>query len=359
LVLGFFMLAGTLACSRTEADAGTNQAAARNALFRGVYIASSPGALAAIAIADDGTYVRVPRGCRSASCTEVGTTALDADGRYLVLTDARSREPRRLSVDVLETTAATTTAAGVEPKDLAAPPAATAPDLVEGATPLISSVVTDARLGGQAVELLARSGPSSGAGNGNAVRSPWPGRIPGVQPLGSWTNGDEATVVQPSGNAVTVATPGEPTFAYDAELAQTYVGTANLYNSHGLPGALEGGIPEDQVRRLLQNPDTPLIVASCFSGASLSGGSTIRRMVSAYASDPLVSASRVYGCTGFVYAHSAEGVDCSGTWVDANQRAVPDAERERLRLTQRGCSTNSFVAVGDGSLEQQSDDCPE
>lgn len=176
--------------------------------------------------------------------------------------------------------------------------------------------------------------------SGNDTNPPYPGNIPGVGALRA-PAGDEETTHHPGGNSVTVATPGDSAFTDDAQLAQRYQGVANLYNSHGTPGTLVGGVPTDTVRRFMQD-DKPLIVASCFSGAPMSGGSTIRRMASTYGGDP----ERIYGCSGYASGDDQSGLGCTGTWVNGNGRAVPPEERQRLGLNQYQCSRNTMNDEG-------------
>ncbi len=176
----------------------------------------------------------------------------------------------------------------------------------------------------------------------NDTAPPYPGSIAGVGALRSPAT-DEQTTLHPSGNAVTVALPGDKAFADDGTLAKKYEGTANVYNSHGMPGQLLGGVPAETMQKFLAD-DKPLIVASCFSAAPMTGGSTIRRVASAYGDDPGV-ASRIYGCSGYASGDSS-GLGCTGTWLDGNGRAVPPAERGRLNLNQYQCSTNTFDSAG-------------
>jgi hypothetical protein len=197
------------------------------------------------------------------------------------------------------------------------------------------------------------NGNGNGDDDGNGTSDPNDpqvrGSIPGVAPLGE-PQSTEQTTVHPSGNSVTVAKPGDKAFSDDQAIAQNYEGVANIYNSHGAPGQLIGTVPEDQVRQFLQD-DKPLIVASCFSAARLSGGSSIRRMVSEYGTAD--DASRVYGCSGYASASSAQGFGCTGAWLDANGTAVSDDERQRLGLHQMRCNINTL----DDTNRPSWDDC--
>lgn len=175
--------------------------------------------------------------------------------------------------------------------------------------------------------------------DGNETLPPLRGSIPGVAPLKAPASSEETTE-HPTGNAVTVAKPDDPAFKDDAKLAERYQGVANVYNSHGMPGTLVGGVPREDMERFLKD-DKPLIVASCFSGAPTQGGSTIRRVASTYSDDPSV-ASRIYGCTGFASGDEASGIGCTGAWVDGNGRAVPSSERDRLGLNQYRCNVNTL-----------------
>lgn len=334
--------------------------------FRGLYTATGGGPIGDLAIADDGAYVLRPSGCYVDACLESGTAVFDASAKVLALDPRNGGPSRRMRVDVLEATQESTLAARITPSHdtggsggvpltggdggaslvdeagvaLGADAGAT---LVSDGGALLAGDVSSALLDGQPVQLW-RGGAGGTASNGNATSAPWPGVIPGVAPLRTVV-GQEVTTDQPSGNAVTVAAPNDGAFSADSTIAQRYEGTANIYNSHGFPGGLVGGIPESDVRDYLNGSSLPLVVASCFGGASLTGGSTIRRLVSAYADDPS-TASRVYGCTGFAASTASAGLVCSGTWVDANQQAVPDSERQRLQLHQVNCSTNTYGPDG-------------
>ncbi len=199
----------------------------------------------------------------------------------------------------------------------------------------------DPRATPAATDPVASTAPTSSTPNETSPG--WPGTIAGVGALKAPASTEETTV-HPSGNAVTVASPGDPAFKDDAKLAAQYTGTANVYNSHGMPGTLLGGVPAETMKGFLAD-DKPLIVASCFSAAPMSGGSTIRRVVSAYGDDPAV-ASRVYGCSGYASGDDANGLGCTGTWLDANGKAVPSTERDRLSLHQYQCSSNTFDKDG-------------
>lgn len=185
--------------------------------------------------------------------------------------------------------------------------------------------------------------------NGNET-NPGRGSIPGVAPLKAPAK-DEENVMHPSGNAVTVAKPGDPPFATDDKLAEMVKGKANVYSSHGMPGTLVGGVPRETVEKFLKD-DKPLIVSSCFAGAPMAGGSTIRRMASTYSDDPSVT-SRIYGCTGYG-SNGDNAFKCTGTWVDGNGKAVPKEERDRLGLQHNRCAVNTLTE--DGQLDVR--DCP-
>jgi hypothetical protein len=162
--------------------------------------------------------------------------------------------------------------------------------------------------------------------------------IPGVDPIFAPVD-SQTTNAYPSGNVVAISRPGDPNFRAVGLLGNNFAGRANFYVSHGAPGVLEGGIPEAQVRTFLNGSNDPLIVLSCWAGAPLQGGSTIRRLVSAYANDPLLSPLRVYGCTGESFVDDVgQNLLCRGAWVDANQEAVPADERQRLNLRQFRCA---------------------
>jgi hypothetical protein len=163
--------------------------------------------------------------------------------------------------------------------------------------------------------------------------------IPGAGSLKTPQNGERLTV-HPPGNSVTVARPGDTPFVDDARIARRYAGVANIYNSHGLGAELDGRLPKGHLRKFLADPK-PLIVASCFSAAPMTGGSSIRRLVSAYGTPG--AASRVYGCSGFASADARSGFGCTGVWLDANGKAVPLVERRRLRLLQENCKVNTLV----------------
>jgi len=232
-----------------------------------------------------------PSHCRSVDCFEVGQPSFDARANTLTL------GTRKFVVEILSKVGATEPT--LRPRDLVERDAG----LNEDAGVELTETVTDAKLNGQTVQLLRTP--------------PWPGSIPGTGPLRSPANG-EVTTVQPGGQSVTVARPGDTAFADDPLLAERYAGRANIYNAHGMPGTIYGGVPEEQVRSFLNQSTDPLIVATCFGAAAMSGGSAIRRLVSAYGDDPAV-ASRVYGCTGWTIANNDVGFACTGAWVDANQ----------------------------------------
>lgn len=203
-----------------------------------------------------------------------------------------------------------------------------------------SSSSSSSSSGGEGTDKPAE-GPVTKDGNETTPLSR--GTIPGVAPLRAPASTEETTE-HPAGNAVTVAKPGDPAFADDAKLAERYKGTANVFNSHGMPGTIVGGVPREKMEQFMKD-DKPLIVASCFSAAPTAGGSTIRRMASTYSDDPAV-ASRVYGCSGYAYGSDAGGLSCSGAWLDGNGRAVPTAERERLGLTHGRCNVNTLDSKG-------------
>ena len=225
---------------------------------------------------------------------------------------------------------------GIVPRAPAATPAA---DGDPGATDDAKAI--DPATSASATDPVASTAPSSSTPNETSPG--WPGTIAGVGALKAPAS-TEQTTVHPGGNAVTVASPGDPAFKDDAKIAEQYAGTANVYNSHGMPGTLLGGVPADTVKGFLAD-DKPLIVASCFSAAPISGGSTIRRVVSSYGDDPAV-ASRVYGCSGYASGDDANGLGCTGTWLDANGKAVDSTERDRLKLHQYQCSSNTFDSKG-------------
>jgi hypothetical protein len=285
--------------------------------FQGVYTASGDGAVGDLAFADDGTYVLRSSGCHSVDCLEAGTASFDARAKTLTL------GTRRLRVEVIAKSSATETESSLRPRDLVERDGG----LVDEAGVQMTETVTEATLDGQPVQLVERPA--------------WPGLMPGTAPLRSPADGEVFTA-HPGGNSVTVAKPGDGAFTVDPAMAQQYAGRANIYNSHGMPGILYGGIPEGQVRSFLNESTQPLIVASCFSGTAMSGGSTIRRLVSAYGNDP-AAASRVYGCTGWTMASTQYGYACTGAWVDANQQAVPLVERQRLGLIQMRCGSSTIT----------------
>lgn len=323
-------LLGVSACS----DGTSTKDEGRAPSFRGLYTANGEGVIGDLAFTDDGGYVLRAQSCRSEDCLEAGKTSYDARAKTLTL------GARTLRVEIVDETRSIETT--VRPRDLVERDGG----LVEDAGVALTETVTEARLDGQGVRLVDGQqtllDAGSDGGSRNSTTPPWPGSIPGIGPLRSPAD-TEVTTVQPGGNSVTVARPGDAAFADDTVMGPTYAGRANIYNSHGMPGILYGGIPEAQVRSFLNDSSDPLIVASCFSGAAMSGGSTIRRLVSAYADDPLV-ASRVYGCTGWTIVNTQVGYACTGAWVDANQQAVPLVDRQRLGLIQIRCARNTIEA---------------
>jgi hypothetical protein len=316
--------------------------------LRGLYTATAPGPLGDLAIDDDGGYVLRPSTCRASGCLETGRATLDTHAKVLTLAGALGAPTRTLAVEVLTTTSSSTTT--LTPKNQPGGGSLVEADagaLVEaGASTNDGSVdvletIEKATLDGQPVELVVHGSDGGDGGmTPNDTSPPYPGSIPGTLALRAPSFG-ETTTVHPGGNSVTVATPNDPAFETDPQLAARYAGVANVYNSHGMPGMLVGGVPGDVVRGFLRS-DQPLIVASCFSAANMSGGSTIRRLVSAYGDDPSV-ASRVYGCTGWASALGTSALGCSGVWLDANHQAVPLVERERLGLAQMSCRRNVIV----------------
>jgi hypothetical protein len=317
------------------------------AQFRGLYVATPSAAppanaVHAIAIENDGTYVLLTEGCGDDACLDIGTASLDASGTVLRLSNARTGVERRLLVEVLTTTARSASSETIlTPQDVTTLVGDGPQRLVDGNEQAIQAAKVD----GETLVLDGKPATITELTNGRQVNPPWPGKIAGVGPLLSSSCPSVPTVPQPFGNAVTVGMPNSAAFAGDDKVAAYYANAANLYNSHGIPGMLLCGIPEDQVKRLLNDSSKPLIVAACFSGALLEGGSTIRRLVSSYADDPLTTAKRVYGCTGetstllFRIPQPTNEVACTGVWVDANGHAVPLLERRRLGLEQGNCTT--------------------
>lgn len=346
--------AALLGCAPEASQGPTEKSAtatrAADVAFRGSYEATSAnGEVGTLAFLDDGTYVFRAHGCRTSSCLESGAASLDARHETLTLTATRGTD-RTFRVEVLATSASTATA--LSTRTLIEGDAGALTDagqqLAVDAGHELTEVVRQATLDGQPVELLDGVSRDGGVGgNGNEPSPVWPGKIAGVGPLDSPIYGNESTLVHPTGNAVTVADPEDPAFADDRELAAKYAGTANLYNSHGMPGKLIGGIPEAETRKLVNDDSKPMIVASCFSAAPMAGGSTIRRLVSTYADDPTSTASRVYGCSGYASGSAADGIGCTGSWLNANGQAVPLVERQRLGLHQEGCVVNAIDANGE------------
>jgi len=113
-----------------------------------------------------------------------------------------------------------------------------------------------------------------------------------------------------------------------------------------MPGALIGGVPEDETKKLMNDGSKPLIVASCFSAAPMAGGSKIRRMVSTYADNPTAAAANTYGCSEYASGSAEDGIGCTGSWLTANGQAVPLVERQRLDLHQEGCAVNALDSAG-------------
>jgi hypothetical protein len=301
-----------VACSD---DPKPKPASPPSASFRGVYTSTGDGRIGELAFLDDGTYVLRPSECHAVDCLEAGRASFDHAAKRLAL------GAHAFAVEVV-TKGGDTSAGKIAPRDLVDRDAG----LVDEAGVELTTI-TEAKLDGQPVQLVEQPA--------------WPGIMPGTGPLRSPADGEVVTL-HPGGNSVTVARPGDTPFVEDPALAQQYAGRANIYNSHGMPGILYGGIPESTVRSFLNDSTDPLIVASCFSGAGMSGGSTIRRLVSAYGSDP-AAASRVYGCTGWTMASTQYGYACTGAWVDANQQAVPLVERMRLGLIQMRCGSNTIA----------------
>ena len=342
-------------CAGDSAPARSTTATSQLA-FRGYYeAASATGEIGAISFLADGSYVFRAKSCQTSACLESGTATLDASRETLTLKATRGTT-RTFRVDVLETTSAAAAALStrdfVEGTDASLVEAGAAAvdagqKLVEAGQQLIGTV-KDAKLDGQPVQLIedASAGDGGAPANGNEEHPAWPGKIAGVGPLSSPIYGNETTTVQPTGNAVTVSDPKDKAFADDAALAAKYDGTANIYNSHGMPGALIGGVPEDETKKLMNDGSKPLIVASCFSGAPMAGGSTIRRMVSTYADNPTSAAAKTYGCSGYASGSAEDGIGCTGSWLNANGQAVPLIERQRLGLHQEGCSVNALDSDG-------------
>jgi hypothetical protein len=258
------------------------------AVLRGLFSATSSGAIGDLALLDDGGYVLRPSSCAARECLDVGRATYDANARTLSLAPDRQAATKTLHVD--------------EPR------------IEEGS-------VREATIDGQLVGLVA----------GDAALS---------TPRGS-----EEVVVYPLGNAVQVARSDDAAFIGEEMFSQRWVDKAYLYSSHGMPGKLFGGIAEDELRRFLADSTKRLIVAACFAGAPLVGGSTIRRLVATYASDPRMK-SRVYGCTGFTFGDWEKGYECSGAWVDGNGKPVTLDERKKLALIQGNCERTTIDANG-------------
>jgi hypothetical protein len=309
-------LALTLGAVAACSYAASAPPAERAASFRGVYSATAEGGVGDIAFDDDGGYVLRARDCHSTSCLEAGTAAFDARAKTLTL------GARTLRVEIVAKSK-TSSPGALRPRDLVERDGG----LVDEAGVQLTETVIEATLDGQPVQLVEQPA--------------WPGMMPGTAPLRSPADGEVFTS-HPGGHSVTVARPGDPAFAADPALARMYAGRANIYNAHGMPGTIYGGIPEPQVRTFLNDSTDPLIVATCFGGTAMTGGSAIRRLVSAYGNDPAV-ASRVYGCTGWTIANTDVGFACTGAWVDANQQAVPLVDRQRLGLIQMRCGSNTIT----------------
>ena len=340
-----------------SAEKSASASDASEVAFRGSYEATSAsGEVGTLAFLDDGSYVFRARDCHTSSCLESGTASLDARHETLTLKASRGTD-RTFRVEVLETSSSTATALSTRTliegdagtlADAGTQLAVDAGQKLADAGTKLTEVVRQATLDGQPVELLDGANGDGGiGGNGNEPFPAWPGKIAGVGPLDSPIYGNETTLVHPTGNAVTVADPKDPAFADDKELAAKYAGTANIYNSHGMPGKLIGGIPEAETRKLVNDDSKPMIVASCCSAAPMAGGSTIRRLVSTYADNPTSAASRTYGCSGYASGSAADGIGCTGSWLNANGQAVPLVERQRLGLHQEGCVVNSVDANGE------------
>jgi len=346
-------VASVAGCSSAETRSDSATSTQPSAL-RGLYEATAAGPIGDLAISDDGGYVLRPSACHTSACLETGRATLDARAKKLVLEGAGGAPSHAFAVEVLATTSRPATPSSVLTPKTELTSSSSSGSLVgadsgalveagastnDGSADVLDTIES-ATIDGQPVALVMRGTMVDGGPTANDASPPYPGSIPGTGPLRAPSNG-ETTTVHPGGGSVTVASPGDPAFATDPQLAARYAGVANVYNSHGMPGMLMGGIPADTVRDFLRS-DQPLIVAACFSGASMSGGSAIRRLVSAYGDDPSV-ASRVYGCTGWAAPVGSSGLACTGVWVDANNRAVPLVERQRLSLGQLQCRRNVVV----------------
>lgn len=372
-IVTLLSLVASAGCSEAETGDGSRGPASRE--LRGLYIdTDDEGTLGDLAIVDDGVYVLRRHGCYERSCLEIGDSRVEEDATgalTLILKSARTHTERSLHVEVLAATddlvaddgdrlaqqsrALEISTGTVSPQDTALGASgdksltAGKQQVIEktdgGKPQKLRETITAAKISKSLVSLDPdrKNKPLVGP-NGNDLAAP-KGQLPGVLRLTGPTS-SEQNLVHPPGSSITIAKKGDEAFSDDAAIALQYGDKANIYNSHGMPGALMGGVPGAKVKELLDGSKKPLIVASCFSGAPLRGGSTIRRLVSSYSKAPLAASERVIGCTGFASGSTQGGLGCSGVWVNANGRALTEQERAGLSLRQNACARNTVDDSG-------------
>jgi hypothetical protein len=104
---------------------------------------------------------------------------------------------------------------------------------------------------------------------------------------------------------------GHDAFDYAGLFAATHP-EANFVFAHGYPGLMEG-LPSRAQASSLITRNVPLILGSCFGGASSGGKSNAARIADGWG----LQRGRVYGCSGLIFTYP-DVIRCDGHWVDGN-----------------------------------------
>ncbi len=126
--------------------------------------------------------------------------------------------------------------------------------------------------------------------------------------------------------------PGDSALAREHLYAEMHPEAA-VISTHGAPGRM-ADTPDTATLRMVTMGRSPVIAGACFSGAADGDGN---RVAADLADRAGVDRSQVYGCTGeSATPTNAASMNCYGSWVDGNGRAVTDAQRTTYGL--RNCA---------------------
>ncbi len=129
--------------------------------------------------------------------------------------------------------------------------------------------------------------------------------------------------------------PGDSALAREHLYAEMHPEAA-VISTHGAPGRM-ADTPDTATLRMVTMGRSPVIAGACFSGAADGDGN---RVAADLADRAGVDRSQVYGCTGeSATPTNAASMNCFGSWVDGNGRAVSDAQRTAYGL--RNCPSGT------------------